>query len=292
MSSQLVWLITGTSSGLGRELALAALKRGDKVIATARARSISQLDDLKKHANSSNLSVLELDITATLEVLKKKAKDAVGVWGRVDVLVNNAGAFSAVGAMEELTPEETFAQFNVGLFASINVSRAFLPYMRECKTGKIIWIGSLSGWQPMGILSMYSAVKHAMRAVSECLDDEIKPLGLRSICLEPGMFRTKFLESGNRGEYTNRIADYRENIGAMAKAFADVSGKQVGDPVKFCHLTIDLVRGEGVAAGKAEVPRTLQVGSDTYAYVKGSLEERLRVLEEWKEVIVGTDVDA
>lgn len=113
MSSQLVWFITGTSyvyflspsvfvtltitfyaharSGLGRELALAALKRGDKVIATARARSISQLDDLKKHADSSNLSVMELDITATPEVLNSKAKDAVGVWGRVDVLVNNAG---------------------------------------------------------------------------------------------------------------------------------------------------------------------------------------------------------
>ena len=143
-SESLVWVITGTSTGLGRYLALAALARGDKVIATSRARSLGKLDDLKAKAPDS-VHTMELDVTASLDTLKRAAEEAVKVWGRVDVVVNNAG-YIDVGALEERTPEESLNQYQTNVFGALNVSRAFLPYMRERKTGTVVFIGSLGGW--------------------------------------------------------------------------------------------------------------------------------------------------
>ncbi|KAK7459579.1 hypothetical protein VKT23_009561 [Stygiomarasmius scandens] len=142
MSSQLVWLITGTSTGIGRDLTLLALKRGDKVIATARGRSLSKLEELK----AQGADTLELDVGWPLERLQQLAKDAVAIHGRVDVLVNNAGYF-LVGALEENSAEETLQQFNTNVFGALNVTRAFLPHMRERKYGTIVWAGSIVGWQ-------------------------------------------------------------------------------------------------------------------------------------------------
>ncbi|KAI0293624.1 hypothetical protein B0F90DRAFT_1393384 [Multifurca ochricompacta] len=139
-ATSLVWLITGTSSGVGRDLTLAALQRGDKVIATARARSIGQLDQLRE----KGADVLELDVTSPIDKLHEIAKQAVAIHGRVDVLVNNAG-YVLVGAIEENTPQETYDQFNTNVFGGLNVARAFLPYMRQRKSGSVVWIGSLGG---------------------------------------------------------------------------------------------------------------------------------------------------
>ncbi|KAK0447196.1 hypothetical protein EV421DRAFT_1789322 [Armillaria borealis] len=137
---QLVWLITGTSTGLGRDLALAALER-EKVIATARARSLHLLADLKE----KGAETLELDVTAPLDDLKKVADKAAGIYGRVDVLVNNAG-YLLVGALKESTPEETFHQFNTNIFGVLYVTRAFLPHMHAWRTGTFVWTGSVAGW--------------------------------------------------------------------------------------------------------------------------------------------------
>ncbi|KAF8918439.1 NAD-P-binding protein [Mucidula mucida] len=270
-----------TSSGIGRELAFAALRRGDKVIATGRQRSIRQLEDLR----AAGADVLELDVTASLQDLTKTAEKAVAIHGRLDVLVNNAGAFLAVTGR----PEATYDQFNVGIFGALNVARAFLPYMRKQRSGKIVWIGSLCGWQSAIALSMYVAVKHAMRGIAETMDMEISPFGLRSINIEPGYFRSKFIDANNRRPYDNAIEDYKATMEAMNEIFKSLDGNQPGDTVKLVEIIVDVVKGEGVAKGKT-IPRSLQIGTDCYNGVKQDLTERLEILEAWKDISTSTDL--
>ncbi|ESK94776.1 serine 3-dehydrogenase [Moniliophthora roreri MCA 2997] len=281
--SQLVWLITGTSTGFGRELALAALRRGDKVIATARARSLSQIDDLKE----KGAAALQLDVTASLEDLQAVAKKAVRIYGQIDVVVNNAG-YVLVGAIEENTPEESFDQFNTNVFGAINVTRAFLPYMRERKAGTIIFLGSLGGWRSCPAVGLYAATKWALRGISATLHDEIAPLGLRSICADPGYFRTSFLDPSHRKPYSPRIQDYNEVTGEYEAALQAYNNKQPGDPLKAAEVMVDVVRGEGVAEGKT-FSNNIQLGSDCYEVAKAECEKALSRLEEWKDVSLSTD---
>ncbi|KAG7451856.1 NAD-P-binding protein [Guyanagaster necrorhizus] len=285
MVASLVWIITGTSSGIGRELAFAALRRGDKVIATGRRRSFDKLDDLRK----AGANTLELDVTASPVDLAECARKAIEMHGRIDVLVNNAGSYLTCGAAEELTPEETYDQFNVHLFGALNVARAFLPYMRERKSGMIVWIGSLCGWQGSAALSMYVGVKHAVRGISESMDMEVSPLGIRSINIEPGYFQTKIVDPNNRSPYVDRIEDYRPMIGAINDICTSLDGNQRGDTRMLVEIIVDVVKGQGVASGKV-IPRSLQIGPDCYDAVKQDLTERLQVLESWKDVIISTDL--
>ncbi|THH32517.1 hypothetical protein EUX98_g1704 [Antrodiella citrinella] len=282
---QLVWLITGTSSGFGRDLTLEALKRGDKVIATARARSLSKLSDLKK----AGADVLELDVTDPLDKLHEVAKKAVKIHGRVDVVVNNAG-FIQNGFLEEVTPEETFSQFNTNVFGALNVSRAFLPYMRKRRTGTVVFLGSISGWIVGPNAGLYQGSKHAVRGLSESLRVEIEPLGLRSICIEPGYFRTKFLQPGNRTATEGRgFDDYKEQrLASMAVADA-MNGHQIGDPQRAVEVMIDIVKSEGQAAGR-KPPPFVGLGSDAYTMIRDACNGALQTLEDWKDVITSTDL--
>ncbi|KAK7692558.1 hypothetical protein QCA50_004188 [Cerrena zonata] len=283
MSQQLVWLITGTSSGFGRDLAIAALNRGDRVIATARHRSLSKLMELKEQG----ADILELDATSPLETLHGVAKQAVALHGRVDVLVNNAG-YIEVGALEENTPEESFNQFNTNVFGPLNVNRAFLPYMRERKSGTVVWIGSIGGWRGGAAAGLYAATKHAVRALSVSLHDEISPLGLRSICFEPGYFRTSFLTADNRGSDKSRIPDYKDTTDAAFERFNAYSLKQPGDPKKGVNVMIDIIKGEGGATGR-EFPTVVALGSDCYEGVKAICNKTLENLEVWKDLSTSTD---
>lgn len=285
-SESLVWVITGTSTGLGRYLALAALARGDKVIATSRARSLSKLDDLKAKAPES-VHTMELDVTASLDTLKKAAEEAVKVWGRVDVVVNNAG-YIDVGALEERTPEESLDQYQTNVFGALNVSRAFLPYMRERKTGTVVFIGSLGGWISGPGAALYASTKYAIRCLSESLHSEIAPLGLRSICFDFGYFRTDFLASDHRGAHAPRIADYKAVGEAMDEGLKMYNGNQPGNPEKGVQVMIDVVKGEGVAQGRP-TPTVVTLGSDCHKAVKEYCESTLQRIEEWKEVSYSTD---
>ncbi|KAF7980286.1 hypothetical protein HWV62_39055 [Athelia sp. TMB] len=284
-SKQLVWLITGTSTGFGRLLTLAALQRGDKVIATARARSLPQLADLK----AAGANVLELDVTAPLDTLKEVAQAAVAIHGRVDVVVNNAG-FIGAGSMEENTPEETLAQFKTNVFGGMNVARAFLPAMRATRSGTVVWFGSIAGWGAVPHMGLYGATKFAVRGVSEALNAELAPLGLRSVCVDPGYFRTAFLVPENRTPFASRIGDYAEGGRAADGMLQAYNGQQPGDPEKGAQLVVDIIRGEGKAAGRV-VPSVVSLGSDAYAGIRAACEEKIRVLDEWKEVTVGTDFE-
>jgi len=282
-AKQLVWLITGTSSGLGRNLALAALARGDKVIATTRPQSLAKLKDIESQGGN----LLGLDVTAPLEELHKIAKEAVKVYGRIDVLVNNAG-YIEVGAIEEVTPSEQVNQFDTNVFGALNVSRAFLPYMREKKSGTIVFLGSLGGWRSVTNAGLYAATKFAIRGLSETLHDEIAPLGLRSICFDFGYFRTDFLAPNHRAPAKARISDYKEITEKAEASLTAYNGRQPGNPEKGVQVIIDVIKGEGLASGKP-FPKVLAIGSDCYAVVKKAAEEALDRLEEWKDVTFSTD---
>jgi len=287
MTHQTVWVITGTSTGVGRDLALAVLQRGDKVIATA--RRLSAVEDLK----AAGASTLQLDVTSPLETLENIAKEAHGIYGRVDVIVNNAG-YIETGALEENTPEETFKQFNTNIFGALNVARVFLPYQREAKTGTIVWVGSVGGWRGISGCSLYTATKHAIRAISESLHDEVAPLGLRSIYIEPGYFRTSFLGQGNRSEFIHRIDDYKPVLASRYDALRAYNNNQPGDPKKLAQLLIDYVKLEGPFSeekrGGKDVPTGLPIGSDSYGIISQRLKDTLKVLEDWKDVICSTDL--
>ncbi|PBK86434.1 NAD(P)-binding protein [Armillaria gallica] len=282
-TSQLVWLITGTSTGLGRDLALAALERGEKVIATARARSVHLLADLKE----KGAETIELDVTAPLDDLKKVADKAVGIYGRVDVLVNNAG-YILVGAIEESTPQETFEQFNTNVFGALNVTRAFLPHMRARRTGTFVWLGSVGGWRAVPNAGLYGTTKWALRGISETLHVEVSPLGLRSICIDFGYFRTSFLTGDHRKPYVAKIDDYKEITEKVESALQAYNGKQPGDPKKGVQVMLDVVRGEGVAQGK-EFPNSLLLGSDCFEGVQDQIQGYLKLQKEWEDVSKSTD---
>ncbi|KAK1221367.1 hypothetical protein PQX77_015836 [Marasmius sp. AFHP31] len=282
--AQLVWLITGTSTGLGRDLAIAALSRGDKVIATARRRSGS-LPQIDSDLKDKGAETLELDVTEPLDRLHEVAKKAIAFYGRVDVLVNNAG-YVLVGAIEESTPEETYDQFNTNVFGALNVSRAFLPYMRERKTGTVVFVGSLGGWRDIPNAGLYASTKWAVRGLSETLHAEISPLGLRSICIDPGYFRTSFLSPDHRRSAVTKIPDYRELTEQSEASLKAYNGKQLGDPQKAAQVTLNIIHG--TEQGKP-FPRNIQLGSDCYETAKEHCETALRNLEEWKEVSYSTD---
>lgn len=282
-SSQLVWLITGTATGIGKELALAVLERGDKVIATARGRSLSKLDDLK----AAGAATLELDVTAPLDDLKAVAEKAIKIYGKVDVIVNNAG-YILVGALEENTPEESFDQFNTNFFGALNVTRAFLPHLRERRTGDILFIGSVGGYQSLPNGGLYTATKWALRAVAATLKVEVAPFNIRALCIDLGYFRTTFLADDHRKPYQSRIEDYRRMSEKANAALNAYNGKQPGDPKKGVRVIIDVVRGEGSAKGR-EYPEGLRLGSDCYAVAKRESEKVIKEADEWKEVSFSTD---
>ncbi|KAI0043730.1 short chain dehydrogenase [Auriscalpium vulgare] len=283
MTGQLVWLITGSSSGIGHDLALAALARGDNVIATAREPSLAALEPLK----AKGAAVLALDVTAPLAALHDVAKRAVEVYGHVDVLVNNAGSISTC-ALEEHTPEETYDHFNTNVFGALNVARAFLPFMRPRHTGTVVWLGAIVSWRNPFTCGIYAAAKASVRSLSETLNQEISPLGLRSIVVEPGYTRTPFLSEARIGAYESRIEDYRKLTETSDGLFRWSSGKQPGDPARIVEVVVDFVRGEGAAAGK-EVPLVLSLGSDTVQTTREVCEATVKRLGEWEEVFSSTD---
>lgn len=171
----------------------------------------------------------------------------------------------------------------------MNVTRALLPAMRAARSGTVLFFGSIGGWGPVPHMGIYGATKFAIRGVSEALNAEIAPLGLRSVCIDPGYFRTAFLNPANRTERRAGIADYKEKgeeTDAMLQAY---NGKQPGDPEKAAQVIVDLVRGEGVANGKGVLPSVVTLGSDADAFIRAACVEKIKVLDEWKDVTTSTD---
>ena len=276
-----VWLITATSSGFGKEIALNALKRGHKVIATG--RSVNNLTDLKE----AGAYILKLDVVAPLDDIKKVAEEANGKYGRIDILVNAAG-YILEGAIEEATPEQTFDNFNTNVFGMLNVTRSVLPYMRRQRSGLIAAFGSLGSWRGSAGGGIYCATKWACSGLMESLRPEIEPFGISALVIEPGYFRSGFLNVGTKIS-TAIVQDYENTlVGAQRKLFAKVANNQLGDVAKGAEVVVDVLTKSGSAEGK-EIPVRLVLGSDCQKAIRGKLDSTTQLLDEWKDISYSTD---
>ncbi|PSR88461.1 hypothetical protein PHLCEN_2v5141 [Hermanssonia centrifuga] len=308
-SKELVWLITGTSSGLGRCLTLAALKRGDKVIATSRGRSFSKLEDLK----AQGANILELDVTAPPETVEEVAKKAIQIYGRIDVLVHNAARdflviHRAVIVFTESSARlrrnwpigreiEDYDQFNTHIFGPLNINRAFLPYMRERRKGTVVWVGSLGGWRGIPTMGLYCATKHA------AFHHHCTKRYLRLACAAyAGSFRSNIAEGAHYDSPDARIDDYKKmaaaadasregtlvSIFVVESPYLIITSYEVGDPEKYAEVIVDVVRGEGCALGKP-FPSSLPLGSDAHGVIEGVCKNMIEQLGKWKDVSYSTD---
>lgn len=246
-----VWFITGASRGLGAEIARTALRHGDQVIVAVRDPD-RILDDLAK---SADVLAVALDVTRGQDV-PGAVQAAVDRFGRIDVLVNNAGR-GLLGAVEEITDAEARSLFDLNVFGLIDVTRAVLPVMRCQGSGTIVNIGSRSGFEGEPGVGLYSASKFAVAGLTEALAAELAPFGIRAMVVEPGVLRTDFLDSSSLSTAGSRIPDYD---GTPAHVTLDWAGEanhtQLGDPVKGAALIHEVVSQD-------RLPSHLYLGPDT-----------------------------
>ncbi|KAH8821375.1 hypothetical protein F5884DRAFT_894155 [Xylogone sp. PMI_703] len=288
--TSLVWLVTGCSTGIGRSIVTQALAAGQRVIATG--RSASRLQDLE----GQGAKIAEVDVNASMSDIEEFAKKALAVYGRIDVLVNNAG-YAQLGTIEETGPGKLAQQYHTNVFAALNVTQAFLPAMRAQRSGTIYMIGSVAAYQFLPAAGLYDSSKAGLRGLTHSLNAEVKHLGIRVCHIEPGFFRTAVVSSlydkrsGSTGLPVDRtIKDYDESREGTINIFTNVDGHQQGDPEKLGKLLVDLTFSTGIAAGKT-FPDALAVGSDSVEIIEQVLKEDLRRIQEWKEISVSTDGD-
>ncbi|TFK96573.1 hypothetical protein BDV98DRAFT_614345 [Pterulicium gracile] len=278
MSSK-VWFITGTSVGLGFELVNAVLARGDRVIATA--RDISNLKDI--YPDSDNLRFLKLDVTAGIEAIREVADKAEAFWGHVDVVVNNAG-YAEIGLIEESGSAAFKKQYDTNVFGLIDVTTAFLPYMRERKSGIFVQMGSRSAWSSeLHGIAMYASSKAAVRAFSETLATEVASFGIKVLIMEPGGFQSRGTSNFNVNE-ASKIPEYAEAHAIMDRISKALSQMFKGDPRKLGEFVVDVVKGEGKAAKELMLPRYLVCGPGANEGVLAKCETMKAAVEYWQWV--------
>jgi NAD(P)-dependent dehydrogenase (short-subunit alcohol dehydrogenase family) len=234
-ASPRVWFITGASSGFGRALTEVALSQGDLVVSTA--RNPASLDDLAARVPDS-LRVLPLDVTQTASI-PGVIQQAIAEFGRIDVLVNNAGR-GLIGAVEETSDAETRAIFETNFFGPAAVLRALLPHFRERKAGHIVQMGAAAAIANYAGFGAYGAAKGALSSLTESLAQELKPLGIRVTLVEPGPFRTDFVgRSMTRAATT--LPDYANTSARFGQYLAKIDGKQPGNPMLAAEAIVKLV---------------------------------------------------
>ncbi len=256
------------------------LRDGHKVIATAR-KPEGQLANLGYHYKDRAL-VVPLDVTSQEQVDAAVAA-ALDKFGKIDVLVNNAG-YGMVGAIEESAEDEFGPMFATNVFGLIRVTQAVLPHMRERKAGSIVNLSSIGGLVASPGFGMYNATKFAVEGLSEALAQEVKPLGISVTIVEPGPFRTDFL--GRSGVPAKKhIAGYEQTSGKMRAYFQDMDGKQAGDPKKGVAAIVKAVESENP-------PLHLLLGASTIPRLKGKIDAVLKDVAAWEETTVGADFPA
>jgi NAD(P)-dependent dehydrogenase (short-subunit alcohol dehydrogenase family) len=231
-----VWFVTGASSGFGAELAKAIIDKGDKVAATFRKQE--QADSFSQQ-HEGNGSGIVLDVTQT-EKIPSALQQAIDKFGRIDVLVNNAG-YGTVGAIEEFSLEEIRAQMETNYFGAAAITKAVLPIMREQGEGHIVQISSQSGFRAIAGFGVYNASKFALEGFSEALAQEVAPFGIKVTIVEPGPFRTEFL-AGSMKMPQNKLDMYQKGpVAQMYQYQQKMNGSQEGDPVKAAKAIVDYV---------------------------------------------------
>lgn len=268
------WFITGASSGFGRAFADHALARGYNVVATA--RKVDALKQIAAHAPDRFLA-LALDVTRPKDA-QAAVDAAVARFGRIDVLVNNAG-YGVVGAFEETSDSELRAQMETNFFGAMNVTRAALPVLRDQKSGAIVNMSSLGGQLSFGGFSAYSASKFALEGVSEALAQEVAPFGIKVLIVEPGQFRTGFAGAGLR--HMPMIEAYRDIVGGTRDFAHAMDGTQSGDPMKAA-AAID------TALNAPNIPLRLQLGADAVDAIRNHAETLLGDLAAWEALARST----
>jgi NAD(P)-dependent dehydrogenase (short-subunit alcohol dehydrogenase family) len=276
MITQKVWLITGAARGMGLEITKAVLETGDKVVATVRNNPEKLADELK----SDNLLVVTLDVVNE-EQTKEAAAKAIAFFGRIDVLVNNAG-FGLLGAVEEGSDAEVRKMFDTNVFGTLNVIRSVAPYMRQQRSGYIINISSIGGLVGSAGWGLYNSTKFAVEGISEALCKELKPLGIKVTVVEPGYFRTNFLDGSSLKRSEIVIDDYADTAGKMRTTATEINYNQPGDPQKLALAMVKLASSENP-------PLHLPMGRDTLKAYHLKTEAFRKDIEVWHDTILSTD---
>ncbi|MDT0270306.1 oxidoreductase [Streptomyces sp. DSM 44915] len=270
-----VWLITGASSGFGRAIAEAALAAGDTVVATAR-RPETLNDLLASHPDRA--AAVQLDVTDNARITEVVAE--VVLWyGRIDVLVNNAG-HGQVGAVEETTDRELRDLMDVHFFGPAALVRAALPHMRAQGSGAVVQISSFGGQTSVAGFSAYSATKFALEGLSVALAAEVAPLGIKTLIVEPGAFRTEF--SGSALHESAELEAYAETVGPTRSFIKGVDGSQPGDPAKAAAAILTALDAE-------TTPLRLPLGNDSFDGLFAHLDSMRQELVTWEKL--GRDVN-
>lgn len=272
-----VWLITGTSSGLGRAIADAALSSGDTVAAAV--RTPDAVDELVS-AHPGRVAPVELDVTDHARV-QAAVDEVIGRHGRIDVLVNSAGR-ALIGGVEETTDRELRDLMDVHFFGPAALTRAVLPHMRKQGSGAIVQISSMGGRMSFAGVGAYSATKFALEGLSEALAAEVSPFGIKVLIVEPGAFRTGLHRVGTRQE-TAAIPAYEEIIGPVRAQQADFDGRQPGDPAKAAAAILTALAADNT-------PLRLPLGNDAADAIIESLDDARVELATWEAVTRSTDV--
>lgn len=272
-----VWFITGAGRGFGRQFTVAALTRGDRVAATA--RNPSSLDDLKAQFGDSILP-LPLDVTDR-EAVRSAVDGAVRVFGRLDVVVNNAG-YGLFGAVEELSDAELRTQFEVNLFGALHVTQAALPTLRAQGSGHIIQMSTISGIAGLPNLGGYSASKWALEGLSEALAQEVAPFGIAVTLVEPGLFATDW--GGSSAIHARPQPQYDPLREAAAAQIASISADSLGDPAAAADALLKIADAD-------QPPLRVLFGTVPTMIVPGLYAERLATWEKWKDVSIAANGD-
>ncbi|HRH35133.1 MAG TPA: oxidoreductase [Catalimonadaceae bacterium] len=273
-----VWFITGVSGGLGRSLALEAARQGDVVVGTL--RNPDQFAGFENLFPGKTFPVLA-DVT-NFQQVEAGIDYTISRFGRLDVLVNNAG-YGLMGAVEELSEDQIRHQMEVNFFGALNAIRCALPHMRKQRNGHILNISSIAGLNGTNGGALYNASKFALEGLSEGLTLEVKPLGIAVTIVEPGPFRTKWAGEGLVNAEKS-IPDYHESAHLIHERLANINGKQAGDPDKAAKLMWKITRVENP-------PLRLLLGASAYNLIERKMQKKMDEFAEWKSEGKATDFE-
>ncbi|GMK44509.1 short-chain dehydrogenase/reductase [Paenibacillus glycanilyticus] len=273
-----VWFITGSSRGFGRSLAEAVLANGDQLVATARRPE--QLADLEARYGN-RVRLVPLDVTS-YEQAEAAIRTAVEAFGRLDVVVNNAG-YGNVSSIEETPMEDFRAQVETNLWGVVHVTKAALPVLREQGHGHIVQFSSIGGRTGAPGLGPYQMSKWAVEGFSEVLAKEVNPLGIKVTLIEPGGFRTDW--AGSSMQHIEPRDEYKDTVGGLLKHLREVTGKENGDPEKAAQAILAI-------ASEENPPLRLLLGSDAVAIANAVDTGKLAETKRWEKLSVSTDYEA
>jgi NAD(P)-dependent dehydrogenase (short-subunit alcohol dehydrogenase family) len=278
---QKVWLITGATKGFGFEITQAALVSGDRVIAAVRSQPEALAAALHHHPN---LLAVQMDVTDETQV-QQAVRQGVAHFGRLDVVVNNAG-YGLVAALEEATDAEVRQQYDTNVFGVLNVVRAVLPTLRQQRAGYVINISSIDAHGAFPGRGVYGSTKFALEGISKGLAVELAPFGIRVTAISPGLFRTDFLGPKSRLVASQPLAAYdTTSVGAMRTDAHHLHGHEPGDPKKLARIVVDLARIE-------QPPAHLLLGKDAVAFYQANVASMVQEMEQWLPISTSTDLDA